>query len=56
MTSWHGIPGVPKIHENYNLAMWMLEVTSPSAEAKLGIDFAHIYEESHHSMSVSTSA
>ncbi|GFZ19357.1 pleiotropic drug resistance 2 [Actinidia rufa] len=51
MTSWQGIPGVPKIHENYNLATWMLEVTSPSAEAKLGIDFAHIYEESHHSVS-----
>ena len=47
MTSWQAIPGVPKIRDSYNPATWMLEVTSPSAEAKLGIDFAHIYEESH---------
>ncbi|CAL9014492.1 unnamed protein product [Prunus brigantina] len=42
-----GIPGVPKIKENYNPATWMLEVTGLSAEAQLAIDFAHIYRASH---------
>ncbi|OVA16670.1 ABC transporter-like [Macleaya cordata] len=40
------IPGLPKIKSNYNPATWMLEVTSTSVEAKLGIDFAHIYRTS----------
>ncbi|KAA3475149.1 pleiotropic drug resistance protein 3-like [Gossypium australe] len=44
---FEGIPGVPKIKENHNPATWMLEVTSPSVEAQLGIDFACIYKESH---------
>ncbi|KAK3441451.1 hypothetical protein EUGRSUZ_B01807, partial [Eucalyptus grandis] len=43
---FEGIPGVPKIKSNYNPATWMLEVTSTSAEAELGIDFALIYRES----------
>ncbi|KAE8008363.1 hypothetical protein FH972_004884 [Carpinus fangiana] len=41
-----GVPGVPKIEENYNPATWMLEVTSAFAEAKLGLDFANLYKES----------
>lgn len=40
------IPGVPKIKEGYNPAMWMLEATSTTVEAELGIDFAEIYKES----------
>ncbi|KAK9035696.1 hypothetical protein V6N11_077729 [Hibiscus sabdariffa] len=44
---FEGISGVPKIKENHNPATWMLEVTSPSAEAHLGIDFARIYKESY---------
>ncbi|MBA0769461.1 hypothetical protein Gotri_018191, partial [Gossypium trilobum] len=44
---FEGIPGVPKIKENHNPATWMLEVTSTSVEAQLGIDFALIYKESH---------
>ncbi|XP_062009969.1 pleiotropic drug resistance protein 3-like isoform X1 [Rosa rugosa] len=44
---FEGIPGVPNIKENYNPATWMLEVTGPSAEAKLGLDFAQLYRESH---------
>ncbi|KAK2970230.1 hypothetical protein RJ640_021666 [Escallonia rubra] len=44
---FENIPGVPKINEQYNPATWMLEVTSPSAEALLGLDFAHLYKESH---------
>ncbi|KAK6239551.1 hypothetical protein QUC31_005020 [Theobroma cacao] len=44
---FEGIPGVPRIKENHNPATWMLDVTSPSAEAQLGVDFAHLYKESH---------
>ncbi|KAM3693822.1 hypothetical protein ACJW31_07G013300 [Castanea mollissima] len=43
---FESIPGVPKIRNNYNPAAWMLDVTSTSAEAKLGIDFALKYRES----------
>ncbi|XP_062144197.1 pleiotropic drug resistance protein 3-like [Alnus glutinosa] len=43
---FEGIPGVPKIRDNYNPAAWMLEVTSTSAEAELGVDFAQKYRES----------
>ena len=41
-----GIPGVPKIRNNYNPATWMLEVTSTSAETELDVDFAQKYRES----------
>ncbi|MBA0846878.1 hypothetical protein Goshw_008807 [Gossypium schwendimanii] len=44
---FEGIPGVSKIKENYNPATWMLEVTNPSVEAELEVDFAHLYRESH---------
>ncbi|CAA0816517.1 ABC transporter G family member 37 [Striga hermonthica] len=40
------IPGVPKIKDNYNPATWMMEVSSTSVEAELGIDFAEIYKNS----------
>nr|XP_017241649.1 PREDICTED: pleiotropic drug resistance protein 3-like [Daucus carota subsp. sativus] len=43
---FESISGVPKIRNNYNPATWMLEVTSLSAEAELGLDFAQIYESS----------
>uniref|UniRef100_A0A7N0T827 ABC transporter domain-containing protein n=2 Tax=Kalanchoe fedtschenkoi TaxID=63787 RepID=A0A7N0T827_KALFE len=43
---FEGISGVPKIKNNYNPATWMLEVTSLSAEAELGLDFAQIYRQS----------
>uniref|UniRef100_A0A2N9E6E2 ABC transporter domain-containing protein n=1 Tax=Fagus sylvatica TaxID=28930 RepID=A0A2N9E6E2_FAGSY len=43
---FEGIAGVPKIKDNYNPATWMLEVTSASVEAELGLDFARIYKES----------
>ncbi|KAK9040737.1 hypothetical protein V6N11_015877 [Hibiscus sabdariffa] len=44
---FESIPGVPKIKENHNPATWMLDVTSPSVESHLGIDFALIYKESY---------
>ncbi|KAL8545345.1 hypothetical protein ACS0TY_005499 [Phlomoides rotata] len=43
---FEGISGVPRIRDNYNPAAWMLEVTSTSTEAELGIDFAEIYYNS----------
>ncbi|KAK4836609.1 hypothetical protein QYF36_025333 [Acer negundo] len=43
---FEGISGVPKIEEMYNPATWMLEVTGPSTEAQLGLDFAHLYKMS----------
>ncbi|XP_050273497.1 pleiotropic drug resistance protein 3-like [Quercus robur] len=43
---FESIPGVPKIRNNYNPATWMLEVTSISAEAELGADFAQKYRDS----------
>nr|XP_043616912.1 pleiotropic drug resistance protein 3-like isoform X2 [Erigeron canadensis] len=43
---FESIPGVQKIRDNYNPATWMLEVSSASAEAQLGVDFAQIYSTS----------
>ncbi|KAL0348157.1 UNVERIFIED_CONTAM: Pleiotropic drug resistance protein 3 [Sesamum angustifolium] len=43
---FESISGVPKIKDNYNPATWMLEVSSTSSEAELGIDFAEIYKNS----------
>nr|XP_043620816.1 pleiotropic drug resistance protein 3-like [Erigeron canadensis] len=43
---FENISGVPKIRDNYNPATWMLEVTSSSMEAELGIDFGQIYSTS----------
>ncbi|XP_019055632.1 PREDICTED: pleiotropic drug resistance protein 3-like [Nelumbo nucifera] len=43
---FQGISGVPKIKDNYNPATWMLEITSISVEAELGVDFAQLYRES----------
>ncbi|KAJ9557262.1 hypothetical protein OSB04_011876 [Centaurea solstitialis] len=43
---FESISGVPKIKDNYNPATWMLEVSSASEEAELGVDFAQIYSTS----------
>lgn len=40
------VPGVPKITEGYNPATWMLEVTSPSVEDSISVDFAQVYVHS----------
>ncbi|KAG0561906.1 hypothetical protein KC19_9G102300 [Ceratodon purpureus] len=37
------IPGVPSITNGYNPATWMLEVSTPAMEKKLGVDFAKIF-------------
>uniref|UniRef100_A0A7N0VKM0 ABC transporter domain-containing protein n=1 Tax=Kalanchoe fedtschenkoi TaxID=63787 RepID=A0A7N0VKM0_KALFE len=44
---FEGICTVPKIRADCNPATWMLEITSPSTEARLGLDFAQLYKESH---------
>ncbi|EPS71654.1 hypothetical protein M569_03105, partial [Genlisea aurea] len=41
-----GIGGVAKIRDGCNPATWMLEVTSPSQELVLGVDFSDIYRNS----------
>ncbi|KAJ1273641.1 hypothetical protein BS78_05G000200 [Paspalum vaginatum] len=43
---FQAIPGVPKIMDKYNPSTWMLEVTSTSMEAQLGVDFAQVYKVS----------
>ncbi|KAL3515880.1 hypothetical protein ACH5RR_022782 [Cinchona calisaya] len=43
---FESISGVPKIKNNHNPATWMLEITSTSSEAGLGVDFAQIYKNS----------
>lgn len=34
------------IPSGYNPATWMLEVTTPAAEERIGADFADLYEKS----------
>lgn len=43
---FQAISGVPKIPEDLNPATWMLEVTTPGNEARLGTDFADSYANS----------
>ncbi len=38
--------GVPNIEQGLNPATWMLEVTTPGMEDKLGISFAEYYSQS----------
>lgn len=40
------IQGINKITEGYNPATWMLEVSTTSQEAALGVDFAQLYKNS----------
>ncbi len=41
-----GVDGVPRIEEGLNPATWMLEVTTPGMEDKLGVSFAEYYTNS----------
>ncbi|KAH7352818.1 hypothetical protein KP509_19G065600 [Ceratopteris richardii] len=43
---FEAIPGVQPITDGYNPATWMLDISSPSAEARLQVDFADIYKTS----------
>lgn len=46
------LPHVPPIKPRYNPAGWMLEVTSPDAEATTGVNFSQQYRESEQAKSV----
>ncbi|MCO5595690.1 hypothetical protein L7F22_049735 [Adiantum nelumboides] len=43
---FQGIPGTVPIIDGCNPATWMLDISSPSAEARLQVDFAQIYHNS----------
>ncbi|XP_043723660.1 ABC transporter G family member 31-like isoform X2 [Telopea speciosissima] len=43
---FQNISGIYPIPSGYNPATWMLEITTPAAERRIGQDFAHIYRNS----------
>lgn len=43
---FESVPGVPKIRDGYNPASWMLDISTPSVEAQLNVDFGDIYANS----------
>ncbi|XP_022752647.1 ABC transporter G family member 31 isoform X2 [Durio zibethinus] len=43
---FQGISGIPSIPDGHNPATWMLEVTSPAVEQRIGRDFGDIYRNS----------
>ncbi|CAB4299305.1 unnamed protein product [Prunus armeniaca] len=43
---FEAIPGITKIRDGYNPATWMLEISSPTVETQLNVDFADIYQKS----------
>ncbi|CAN4126457.1 unnamed protein product [Withania somnifera] len=43
---FQSIPGVSGIKEGYNPATWMLDISAPTVEAQLQVDFADIYANS----------
>ncbi|XP_023513303.1 ABC transporter G family member 31-like [Cucurbita pepo subsp. pepo] len=52
---FEGIGGISPIPESYNPATWMLEVTTPAAEQRIGRDFADLYRNSDQYRNVETS-
>ncbi|XP_078447155.1 pleiotropic drug resistance protein 2-like isoform X2 [Wolffia australiana] len=43
---FEAIPGISKLKEGQNPATWILQITTPSIEAQLNIDFSDIYDKS----------
>ncbi|KAA8543738.1 hypothetical protein F0562_022085 [Nyssa sinensis] len=43
---FQGINGIPPIPTGYNPATWMLEISTPAAEERIGQNFAEIYNNS----------
>ncbi|KAL0896904.1 hypothetical protein Bca101_080865 [Brassica carinata] len=43
---FEAVEGVPKIKDGYNPATWMLDVTTPSMESQMGLDFAQLFTNS----------
>jgi len=52
---YEAVPGVQQIPADLNPATWMLEVTTPGNEERLGVDFADIFEHSSSSSSITKS-
>ncbi|XP_071724267.1 LOW QUALITY PROTEIN: ABC transporter G family member 31-like [Rutidosis leptorrhynchoides] len=52
---FEAIDGIPKIPVSYNPATWMLEVSTPTMEEKIGADFADIYRHSEQFKGVESS-
>jgi len=46
LSALQGIRGIPPIPSGYNPATWVLEVTTPATEERIGEDFADIYKNS----------
>ncbi|GAB2220961.1 hypothetical protein Droror1_Dr00012121 [Drosera rotundifolia] len=44
---FQGIEGVAPISPGYNPATWMLEITTPAVEERIGEDFVDIYRNSN---------
>ncbi|KAF5938926.1 hypothetical protein HYC85_023185 [Camellia sinensis] len=49
---FEAVQGVPKIRYGYNPATWILEISSPAEETRLGVDFAEVYQKSIPSVSL----
>ncbi|XP_074286370.1 ABC transporter G family member 32-like [Silene latifolia] len=43
---FEAIRGVSKIKPGYNPAAWILDVSSPAEESRLGVDFSEVYQNS----------
>ncbi|WJX31315.1 ABC transporter G member 31 [Trifolium repens] len=52
---FQSINGISPISSGYNPATWMLEVTTPAIEEKIGVDFTDVYENSEQFRSVEAS-
>ncbi len=44
---YEAVPGVQRAPEGLNPATWMLEVTMPGNEQRLGVDFSEVYQQSN---------
>ncbi|VAI10382.1 unnamed protein product [Triticum turgidum subsp. durum] len=44
---FEGIPSVPRIKEGQNPASWVLDISSPTTEYDIGVDYAEIYRSSY---------
>ncbi|KAL1224342.1 ABC transporter G family member 34 [Cardamine amara subsp. amara] len=43
---FEAVEGIPKIKDGFNPATWMLDVTTPSMESQISLDFAQIFTNS----------
>ncbi|CAI5462796.1 unnamed protein product [Closterium sp. Yama58-4] len=43
---FQALPSVPRIPEGYNPATWMLDITTPAASERTGVDFVELYHQS----------